>query len=268
MKISIVMPTYNSEKYIKQSIDSIINQEYQNWELLIFDNCSDDNTVDIIGNYLNFDHRIKLCVEKDAGVSEALNKGFKKTTGEILCWLNSDDLYVSKFVFSDIAKIFNQYSPYFIVSNFFNIDHKNIIIKTFYSFLPRKKIKNIFYYNQIFTGAFFFKKDCFEKFKNFNINYKYAFEYEFIIFLLKNYIGLYVDNFYAAFRILPNSLSSNKNLLENEKKNIFTSCDLIYSNNIYLRISSYFFLGILLKVFINSIFDKNKNKNIIDYYSK
>ena len=53
MKISIVMPTYNSEKYIKQSIDSIINQEYQNWELLIFDNCSDDNTVDIIGNYLN-----------------------------------------------------------------------------------------------------------------------------------------------------------------------------------------------------------------------
>jgi|694.fasta_scaffold11494_9 glycosyltransferase involved in cell wall biosynthesis len=268
MKISIVMPTYNSEKYIKQSIDSIINQEYQNWELLIFDNCSDDNTVDIIGNYLNFDHRIKLCVEKDAGVAEALNKGFKKTTGEILCWLNSDDLYVSKFVFSDIAKTFNQYSPYFIASNFFNIDHKNIIIKTFYSFLPRKKIKNIFYYNQIFTGAFFFKKDCFEKFKNFNINYKYAFEYEFIIFLLKNYIGLYVDNFYAAFRILPNSLSSNKNLLENEKKNIFSSCNLIYSNNIYLRISSYFFLGILLKVFINSIFDKNKNKNIIDYYSK
>jgi glycosyltransferase involved in cell wall biosynthesis len=268
MKISIVMPTYNSEKYIKQSIDSIINQEYQNWELLIFDNCSDDNTVDIIGNYLNSDHRIKLCVEKDAGAAEALNKGFKKTTGEILCWLNSDDLYVSKFVFRDIAKTFNQYSPYFIVSNFFNIDHKNIIIKTFYSFLPRKKIKNIFYYNQIFTGAFFFKKDCFEKFKNFNINYKYAFEYEFIIFLLKNYIGLYVNNFYAAFRILPNSLSSNKNLLENEKKNIFSSCDLIYSNSIYLRISSYFFLGILLKVFINSIFDKNKNKNIIDYYSK
>jgi hypothetical protein len=67
---------------------------------------------------------------------------------------------------------------------------------------------------------------------------------------------------------LPNSLSSNKNLLENEKKNIFSSCNLIYSNNIYLRISSYFFLGILLKVFINSIFDKNKNKNIIDYYSK
>ena len=268
MKISIVMPTYNSERYIKQSIDSIINQEYQNWELLIFDNCSDDNTADIIGNYLNFDHRIKLCVEKDAGVAEALNKGFKKTTGEILCWLNSDDLYVSKFVFRDIAKTFKQYSPYFIVSNFFNIDHKNVIIKTFYSFLPRKKIKNIFYYNQIFTGAFFFKKDCFEKFKNFNVNYKYAFEYEFIIFLLKNYIGLYVDNFYAAFRILPNSLSSNKNLLENEKKNIFSSYDLIYSNSIYLRISSYFFLGILLKVFINSIFDKNKNKNIIDYYLK
>jgi hypothetical protein len=142
------------------------------------------------------------------------------------------------------------------------------IIKTFYSFLPRKKIKNIFYYNQIFTGAFFFKKNCFEKFKNFNINYKYAFEYEFIIFLLKNYIGLYVDNFYAAFRILPNSLSSNKNLLENEKKNIFSSYDLIYSNSMYLRIYSYFLLGILLKVIINSIFDKNKNKNIIDYYTK
>jgi len=268
MKITIVMPTCNSEQYIKQSIDSIISQEYQNWELLIYDNCSKDNTVDIIRNYLNFDHRIKLCVEKDAGVAEALNKGFKKSTGDILCWLNSDDLYVSKFVLRDVIKNFKECSPYFIVSNFFNIDNKNKIIKTFYSFLPRKKIKNIFNYNQIFTGAFFFKKNCFEKFKNFNINYKYAFEYEFIIFLLKNYIGLYVDNFYAAFRILPNSLSSNKNLLENEKKNIFSSCDLIYSNNIYLRISSYFFLGILLKVFINSIFDKNKNKNIIDYYSK
>ena len=222
MKITIVMPTCNSEQYIKQSIDSIINQEYQNWELLIYDNCSKDNTVDIIGNYLNFDHRIKLYVGKDAGVAEALNKGFKKSTGDILCWLNSDDLYVSKFVLRDIIKNFKECSPYFIVSNFFNIDNKNKIIKTFYSFLPRKKIKNIFYYNQIFTGAFFFKKNCFEKFKNFNINYKYAFEYEFIIFLLKNYIGLYVDNFYAAFRILPNSLSSNKNLLENEKKNIFS----------------------------------------------
>lgn len=268
MKISVVMPTSNSEKYIKYAIDSIVNQEYQNWELLIYDNCSEDKTIQLIQKYLDFDNRIKLCVEKDSGVADALNKGFKNSSGDVLCWLNSDDLYVSKFVFNEVVKIFKNNSKYFIVSNFFNIDDKNKIIKTFYSFLPRKKIKNIFYYNQIFTGAFFFKKKCFEDFKNFNINYKYAFEYEFIIFLLKNYIGLYKDNFYAAFRILPNSLSSNKDLLYNEKINIISSFDLVYSNKLFLRIASYFCHGTLLKVFFNSIFDKNKNKNIIEYFLK
>lgn len=90
-RISIVMPAYNSGAFIERSILSVLNQGWPNLELIVVDGGSSDDTVEIIRRYeadISF-----WCSERDAGQSDALNKGFARATGDIFGWLNADDLY-------------------------------------------------------------------------------------------------------------------------------------------------------------------------------
>ena len=90
-KISVVTPTYNQGKFIEQTIKSVLNQGYPNLEYIVVDGASTDETVEILERYRpQFDHLIS---ESDEGQSDAINKGMELTTGEILTWLNSDDMF-------------------------------------------------------------------------------------------------------------------------------------------------------------------------------
>jgi glycosyltransferase involved in cell wall biosynthesis len=90
-KISVITPSYNQGQYIEETILSIINQNYPNIEFILIDGGSTDKTMDIVNKYSS---KINYFVsEKDKGQSDALNKGFNLATGEILCWLNSDDQF-------------------------------------------------------------------------------------------------------------------------------------------------------------------------------
>ncbi|MGC4035933.1 MAG: glycosyltransferase family 2 protein [Chitinophagaceae bacterium] len=91
-KISIVTPSYNQGQFIEETILSIINQDYPNLEYIVIDGGSTDNSVEIIKKYSN---KIYYWIsEKDSGQADAINKGFKKATGEIINWINSDDQLV------------------------------------------------------------------------------------------------------------------------------------------------------------------------------
>jgi len=90
-KISIITPTFNSDKYLEDTIKSVISQNYPNLEYIIIDGGSTDRTVDIIKKYSEY---IAFWIsEPDNGMYDAINKGFSNSTGEIMAWLNSDDLY-------------------------------------------------------------------------------------------------------------------------------------------------------------------------------
>lgn len=90
-KISIITPSYNQSQFLEQTILSVLNQNYPNLEYIIIDGGSTDRSVDIIKKYA---HQLAYWTsEKDKGQSEAINKGLKRSTGEIITWLNSDDYY-------------------------------------------------------------------------------------------------------------------------------------------------------------------------------
>jgi|JI10StandDraft_1071094.scaffolds.fasta_scaffold77413_3 glycosyltransferase involved in cell wall biosynthesis len=87
--VSIVMPAYNVESYIAAAIDSVLNQSWKNWELIIIENASTDKTLDVIRRYS--DSRIIVLVSKTKGISSARNVGLEKASGEFVCFLDADD---------------------------------------------------------------------------------------------------------------------------------------------------------------------------------
>lgn len=91
--VSIIMPTFNSEKFISRSIQSVLNQTYYNWELLITDDSSTDNTIEVIESFV--DSRIKLFeLEKNSGAAIARNNSIKNSKGRYIAFLDSDDLWL------------------------------------------------------------------------------------------------------------------------------------------------------------------------------
>ena len=105
-KISIITPSFNQADYLEQTILSILEQQYPNLEYIVIDGGSTDGSLDIIRKYEN---QIAYWVsEKDNGLYHALQKGFEKSTGEIMAWLNSDDLYQKNSLFA-VAKVFSQH---------------------------------------------------------------------------------------------------------------------------------------------------------------
>ena len=108
LKISIITATYNSGKTIKDTLSSVLNQSYKNYELIIKDGGSNDNTVEICREYENlFEGRLKVISEPDKGIYDAMNRGIDNASGDIVGILNSDDFYTSDDILDRIAKEFS-----------------------------------------------------------------------------------------------------------------------------------------------------------------
>lgn len=105
-KICIVTPSYNQERFIEQAIRSVVDQRYPNLEYIIIDGGSADGTTDIIRRYE--EHLSYWVTEPDKGQYDALNKGFSKSSGEIMAWLNSDDKY-TPWAFELVADLFSKF---------------------------------------------------------------------------------------------------------------------------------------------------------------
>ncbi|AIM60223.1 hypothetical protein IX49_06700 [Cellulophaga lytica] len=93
-KVSIITPLYNAQRFVSLAIDSVISQSYTNWEMIIVDDCSSDNSVEIVNKYVNVDSRITLLkLETNSGSGPARNKAIEFASGRIIAFLDSDDIW-------------------------------------------------------------------------------------------------------------------------------------------------------------------------------
>ena len=93
-KVSVITPCFNSEKTIRKTLDSVLNQTYNNYEYIIVDGKSTDGTLKIIEEYkTKFGEKLKFISEKDTGIYDAMNKGIAMASGDIIGIVNSDDFY-------------------------------------------------------------------------------------------------------------------------------------------------------------------------------
>lgn len=126
-RITIVTPSYNQGQYLEETIISILNQDYPNLEYFILDGASNDNSVEIIKK---FSDRIDWwTTERDNGQTDAINKGFRRATGDLLCWVNSDDLLLPGCL-KEIAKCYlEEGCPDLIHSNMVFLDSDSRILR-------------------------------------------------------------------------------------------------------------------------------------------
>lgn len=100
MKLSIIIPTFNSGAVLSKALNSIVSQTFSDWEVLIMDGLSTDNTIEIAQSYN--DNRIRIYSEPDKGIYDAMNKGIKKAQGEWLYFLGSDDWLLNENVLNEV----------------------------------------------------------------------------------------------------------------------------------------------------------------------
>lgn len=117
--VSIIMPSYNAARFIGESINSVLLQTYSNWELLIVDDCSKDNSVEVVRKFANIDKRgVLFSLEKNVGAAAARNVAIEHAQGQYIAFLDSDDVWDEYKLEKQLA-FMKQYSYAFTFSNYY-----------------------------------------------------------------------------------------------------------------------------------------------------
>lgn len=183
MKISIITVTYNSGLTLVNTIESVLFQSYSDIEYIIIDGLSKDNTIDIINEYEPlFQGRLKWISEKDNGIYDAMNKGIRMATGDIVGIINSDDFYHRKDIIEKIAAIFEQDKLVQAIYGDVRFVNPNDLNKTVRYYSSGKFSPNLFRYGFMPAHPTFFTyREQFEKNGYYKVDYKIAADYELLI---------------------------------------------------------------------------------------
>lgn len=207
MKISIITPSFNSGKYIERAINSVLKQDYKCYEHIIVDGDSRDNTAETLESYSH----LKWISEPDKGQSDAMNKGFEMSTGDIIVYLNADDFF-EEGVFDLVEKVFQNNpekdmvlgnllqtypdKPNFLQNNY-SIDFTDILFQ-----------KKEFPYNPV---AYFYKRSLQDKIGDFPVEEHYTMDYWFLLHAYFFGKLVKVDSLFGYFDMT----GENKSILQN-----------------------------------------------------
>ena len=237
MKVSIITVVYNNKDTIRDAIDSVLNQKYEDIEYIVIDGNSTDGTIDVIHSY--GDKITTFISEPDTGIYDAMNKGIRLATGDVVGILNSDDFYIDDEVIGRIVREFEGKGVDSVFADLVYVKPDNLQkhIRRYSSktFKPSK-----FAYGWMPAHpTFFVKKEYYDKYGLYKIDYEIAADYELLIRFLHKYKLTYshIDAVLTVMRVGGVSTSSlksnwilNKEILRACHENdIKTSLTKIYS---------------------------------------
>jgi glycosyltransferase involved in cell wall biosynthesis len=247
MKISIITVVYNNEKTIGDAIESVTSQTYKDVEYIVVDGKSTDRTNEIIHSYKN--KITKHISENDKGIYDAMNKGVRLATGDIIGILNSDDLYEDNRVLQDVVDKFEQsptlrilYGDLVYVSN---VDTSKIIRKwqsgPYHKFFFERG-------NVPPHPALFVRREVYDECGLFNLDYKLAADYDFMLRIFKNFgeYSSYYSRLMVRMRLggatnqsLKNIISGNREILKSWHVNGYKAPIMLMPIRLIKRIIQY-----------------------------
>lgn len=197
-RFSVVTPSFQQADYLSDNLTSVSAQQYSNVEHLVLDGGSDDGTVDLLQDYeVSADHDVWWRSEPDNGQSAAINEGFDRADGDIIGWLNSDDLYIDTTTFSRVVKWFEKTDADVIYGDLAYVDgHSRITEIDVRPEFDRAKLVH-----RILIGqpATFFRQEVLED-ERLDTTLDYCMDYEFWIRLSRQYEFRHVRDILAGFR--------------------------------------------------------------------
>lgn len=212
LKISVITCTYNSEKFLMQSLASLESQSYPHIEHIINDSYSTDGTLDIIHEYIerNKDrYAIKLIHSEPNGVGNALNFGTQEATGDIIHYLHSDDYYLNRYSLEKAANYFKENPNLVWLTGNFLIEFKGRKITIPQTFLLQSNTEiALSCMNFISHENTFMKTEAVQKYGGFNETKKYVVEYSLWLNLMRDHQPLIVDDEFTVFIIHKGSTST------------------------------------------------------------
>lgn len=246
MKITLITVCYNSEATIKDTLESVLKQTYKNYEYLIIDGKSKDKTLDIVENYeKKFNKRLKYISEKDKGLYDAMNKGIKIATGDIIGIINSDDVLARKDTLEIIVKTFQKEKCDATYSNLeIRDENLNKIVRIFN---PKKGNYKLGWYPP--HPTLYVKSSVYKKHGLYNQKFRIAADYDFMLRIMKdkNLKFTFINKVLVHMR----SGGVSTNGLKGYYKSFKESCEVLKNNKIKLP----FFVNIIrtIKIFSQSI---------------
>ena len=162
-KVSVIIPTFNRAQYIAAAIESVLNQTYKDFEIIVVDDGSNDNTREVLEAFMN---RIKYIYKKNAGTASARNVGIKNAQGEYIAFLDSDDLFLPKKLEIQVPILDKHPEIGFVYSDSFYFKGKSrcsVLMRSIRPSSDGRILNRLFMNTNIIPGSLLFRKVCFEK---------------------------------------------------------------------------------------------------------
>ena len=200
--VSIVLPTYNRSKYIRESIDSIMAQTFHDWELIVIDDCSSDETYSIVKEYAKSDGRISILRnDKHIKLPASLNRGFAVAKGEYLTWTSDDNIYKPKAL-ERLVQSFDREEIGLVFSAMDIINANGKIIGC----SKKNKLEDLHFRN-IIGGSFMYTRRAFQLVGEYDTNMLLVEDFDYWIRIARHFALKYVDESLYLYRIHEESLS-------------------------------------------------------------
>ena len=200
--VSVILPTYNRANYLKRSIDSVIGQSYENWELITIDDGSSDNTLEIVKPFLARFPNIRYFYHSNIGVALSMNVGIKKSAGELVTFLGSDDEYLPDHLILRVEYLNNHQEV--------DLTHSTVKIIGEEFVKDKNDLSKKIHLNEcILGGTLFGRRNVFEQLNGFD-EVNYSPESDFVERAERNFIIEKLElPTYIYYRDTPDSICNN-----------------------------------------------------------
>lgn len=207
LKFSIIVPSYNQGDFISQTIDSILNQDYKNVEILVIDGGSTDSTIEVLKKY---GENIFWLSEKDRGQTHAINKGLALAKGDIITFINSDDYYLDGTLENVARRFQSNKGKFWLTGDYIIVNEQGeriqLLVGKYKSFFRKFISFNLLtVLNPINQPSTFFRRELIQKLQHFKEELHYTMDYEFYLRAIKIDRPIVISDKLSAFRIHENS---------------------------------------------------------------
>ncbi|GEL68112.1 glycosyltransferase family 2 protein [Marinilactibacillus psychrotolerans] len=247
-KVSVIIPVYNAEKFLSQTIQSILNQTYENYEIILIDDCSTDNSKNIIEEFICKDSRIKLYeLDNNSGAAVSRNKGLKVSEGQYIAFIDSDDLWKENKLEKQI-KFMEQNNFGFTFTNYEMISENGEVLKASMKIPNKLDYKMLLKNTAIACSSVIIDRSIIGEFTMPNV--RKGQDTATWLKILRHYqFAMLLDEVLGSYRLVENSISANKfgaikrtwNTYRNIEKLSFIRASYYFLNYIFNAIVRRFF---------------------------